>query len=787
MKKLLLLGCAFLLTIAVTMAQAPQAMNYQGIARDQAGNLIANKAISLRISIVEGGAEGQTVYTEVHRTTTSAFGSFSLQIGRGTVEKGKFESIAWGSSNQYLRIELDAGGGTNYKLMGSSELLSVPYAYHAGTASKLLNGLSASDSKHISAKPGIPAQVWSLFGNSETDPAEDRLGTTDYVDLILITNNEERLKITKDGDINIKTNLNVGNNADIGNDLTVRKNVYLNTVGGETTNNGPFTVARASATYLTGTLTVDKATDLNSTLNADGATTLGNTLNVAGATALANTLTVDNATNLKSTLGVTGSTSLGSTLGVTGATTLGSTLGVNGATTLRSSLGVSGVTNLGSSLGVTGATSLNNTLSVGGATTLNNTLSANGMVTVNASLSGGDMSPGAYPLRVMGSDQGIFIKVNGESNNDKNYISFVNGNNVLVGKIEGQTLSELKNGVDYGWQIAMNAANIAFIAAEGIATAAQLDAAEAVVMAVDGIVATGEMAKHIIEMENQAGVTYESGSGDYAEWLRRADQNEKLTFGDIIGVTGGKITRNTSAADHFMVVSMSPIVLGNSPKAGEEESYEKVAFMGQVPVKVVGNVSVGDYIVPSGNNDGFGVAIHPADMILENYKKIVGVAWSAAKSNESFSLVNVAVGINANDMAQKLVQQQAELEHMRGKVNSILTYLNTKDENFKETLLPAPAESGSSHNSAALAAAPADAASQTNTMLTAPTPSTAKNYKAAAEMFEGEAGVLTASMAKMRAQYEERGIDITQYPELNKLLTDEKYFLETLKKLEGKK
>jgi len=752
------------------MAQAPRAMNYQGLARDQAGELIANKAVALRISIVEGGPQGTTVYTEVHKTITNAFGSFSLQIGRGTVERGKFESIAWGSSNQYLRIEFDAAGGTNYKLMGSSELLSVPYAYHAGTATKLFG---TTDPKTTASPTGVPGQVWSLFGNSATDPAKDRLGTTDYTDLVLVTKNEERLRITKDGDIAIKTNLNVGNNVDIGNDLTVKKNVYLNTLGGATTNNGPFSVANASPASLSGTLAVNGATDLKNTLNADGATTLGSTLGVTGATSLGNTL------------GVNGATSLGSTLGVTGATNLGSTLGVNGATTLRSSLVVSGITNLNSAVAVTGNTSLYNALSVTGATTLNNTLDANGRVTINTALTGGDMNPDAYPLRITGSDQGILIKVNGESNNDKNYVSFVNGNNVMVGKIEGQTLSELKNSLEYGWHIAMEAANTAFIIAEGVATAAQVDIAEAVVMAVEGVVGGIEMTKYIAEMETKAGVTYESGSGDYAEWLKRSNPGEKLMFGDIIGVKGGKITKNTTTADHFMVVSMSPIVLGNTPAPGEEQLYEKVAFMGQVPVKVVGNVSIGDYIIPTGNNDGMGVAVHPADMALENYNKIVGVAWSAAQNKAGFSLVNVAVGINANDMAHRLAQQQDELAQMRGKVNRILAYLGSKDQNFKEALLPAPATGTAGNGPAGSPTADATASIGGLTEPAATTPR--KNYTAAAELFESEPETLKASMAKMKEQYEKKGIDTRQYPELHKLLTDEKYFMETFKKLEGKK
>jgi len=46
----------------------------------------------------------------------------------------------------------------------------------------------------------VPAQtVWSLFGNSGTNPAVSFLGTTDAQDLALRTNNVQRLRVSSDG------------------------------------------------------------------------------------------------------------------------------------------------------------------------------------------------------------------------------------------------------------------------------------------------------------------------------------------------------------------------------------------------------------------------------------------------------------------------------------------------------------------------------------------------------------------------------------------------------------
>ncbi len=116
-----------------------------------------------------------------------------------------------------------------------------------------------------------------------------------------------------------------------------------------------------------------------------------------------------------------------------------------------------------------------------------------------------------------------------------------------------------------------------------------------------------------------------------------------------------------------MVVSMRPIVLGNTPEKGKSKEYEKVAFMGQVPVRVLGKVNLGDYILPSGGNNGLGMAITPANMKAEDYKKIVGVAWSAG-NNADLNVVKVAVGLNTNSLASVIEKQAEEIRSLKQSV-----------------------------------------------------------------------------------------------------------------------
>ena len=169
---------------------------------------------------------------------------------------------------------------------------------------------------------------------------------------------------------------------------------------------------------------------------------------------------------------------------------------------------------------------------------------------------------------------------------------------------------------------------------------------------------------------NDDGVTYASGAGDYAEWLPRFDESEKMSFGQIVGVTGGAITKNTEGAEQLMVVSMNPIVLGNMPpEEADEKNYEKVAFMGQVPVWIIGKVQSGDYLLPSGKNDGFAIAVSPEKITLDQVSQIVGRAWEDGEN--PINLVNTVVGVKTNEMAQIMKKFAQQVNEQAEKMNEV--------------------------------------------------------------------------------------------------------------------
>ncbi len=77
--------------------------------------------------------------------------------------------------------------------------------------------------------------------------------------------------------------------------------------------------------------------------------------------------------------------------------------------------------------------------------------------------------------------------------------------------------------------------------------------------------------------------------------------------GEIVGIHQGSIKYQTEEAEQLMVVSRMPIILGNMPQYGKESEYEKVVFMGQVPVFVL-ELKMGDFILSSVGNNDLGIA-----------------------------------------------------------------------------------------------------------------------------------------------------------------------------------
>ncbi|MDD3875311.1 MAG: fibrobacter succinogenes major paralogous domain-containing protein [Bacteroidales bacterium] len=136
----------FLLFCTSINAQAPEKMTYQAIVRDQNGALMVNTTIGVQVMITKDGFLPVTVYTETHTATSNANGLITLEVGNGTVVNGDFSTIDWGNGSYNLVTNFDLSGGINYSLLGTSKLLSVPYALYAKNAgNSMIQGNTSGD------------------------------------------------------------------------------------------------------------------------------------------------------------------------------------------------------------------------------------------------------------------------------------------------------------------------------------------------------------------------------------------------------------------------------------------------------------------------------------------------------------------------------------------------------------------------------------------------------------------------------------------------------------------
>jgi hypothetical protein len=103
-------------------------MSYQAVIRNTSGALVTSTSVGMKISILQGTATGTVAYSETQIASTNANGLVSLEIGSGTVVSGTFAGINWANGPYFIKTYTDPSGGINYTIVGSSQLLSVPYA-----------------------------------------------------------------------------------------------------------------------------------------------------------------------------------------------------------------------------------------------------------------------------------------------------------------------------------------------------------------------------------------------------------------------------------------------------------------------------------------------------------------------------------------------------------------------------------------------------------------------------------------------------------------------------------
>lgn len=184
-----------LINASLLKAQAPQGFKYQTSVRDNSGNLLANKLVAIKLSLIKDSAYGTTVYSEKFNVSTNDFGIANLNVGSGSVLQGTFASINWNTGSFFLKIDMDMNNGTNFQYMGTSQLLSVPFAMYATKS-----GSSVDDGDK---DPTNEIQTLSVAGNklnlSQANQVNIDADTTNELQQLTLTN--DSLKLSKNGGI----------------------------------------------------------------------------------------------------------------------------------------------------------------------------------------------------------------------------------------------------------------------------------------------------------------------------------------------------------------------------------------------------------------------------------------------------------------------------------------------------------------------------------------------------------------------------------------------------------
>jgi uncharacterized protein (TIGR02145 family) len=206
-----------LLALAITLivsAQAPQGFNYQATVRNSSGALLLNQIVLVKFNVFQNSTTGTLVYSENQTANTDDLGHIALVVGTGTPTTGTFSTINWGSGSYFLGIELNTG--TGYVAMGTTQLLSVPYALYSNSSasstpqnltSVLNTGNSANNTKIINL--GDPVNLKDAVNKDYVDAQIEQL--QNYINTLPITDVDGNtyLPVTICDQTWTKSNLNV--------------------------------------------------------------------------------------------------------------------------------------------------------------------------------------------------------------------------------------------------------------------------------------------------------------------------------------------------------------------------------------------------------------------------------------------------------------------------------------------------------------------------------------------------------------------------------------------------
>jgi hypothetical protein len=204
----------FLFSAVSIFAQAPEKMSYQAVLRDASNTLLTNQEVGVQISILQGTITGTAVYTETQTATTNINGLVSIEIGSGT-SSDDFSAIDWSAGPYFIKTATDPSGASSYTIIGTSQLMSVPFAMYAKTS-----GGSQANATNISKNTAdIATNVTAITANT------DKVG---YTEALVSANTDVGVNTSKVGITTQQSDAIVANTAKDGITSTQANEIITN-------------------------------------------------------------------------------------------------------------------------------------------------------------------------------------------------------------------------------------------------------------------------------------------------------------------------------------------------------------------------------------------------------------------------------------------------------------------------------------------------------------------------------------------------------------------------------
>jgi hypothetical protein len=256
----------FIVIIFCTLTSSAQnGMNFQGVARNSNGIILASQAIAVRLSILQGASTGNIEFQETKTITTNAQGLFNVIIGDGTATTslGNYKNINWQQSPKFIRIEMDANAGNNFTILGTTQFQYVAFAHFAdGVAADNITGILplAKGGTGVSSLQDLKAALQISNVNNTSDLLKPISNATQNLFNTKL-NSTDTLGLSER--INLKMSLNDGlgaltlkaNASDVTNSLALKENASNKSsatdLGGISPSDVLFPTQKAVKDYLT--------------------------------------------------------------------------------------------------------------------------------------------------------------------------------------------------------------------------------------------------------------------------------------------------------------------------------------------------------------------------------------------------------------------------------------------------------------------------------------------------------------------------------------------------------